>query len=217
MFRTAQREAWRLTAIHGNERRLSHERPDRDAEDPSGGLDPAWQLERREDLREAVDELKRMPKPMREAVFVHSQVPLHREVADILGVSQNRVAYLLAAAGAEVRDRAVGRVERERPVASPRAARLRELEDDPPEWLIQAAGRPPAKGKNASASILAWRRAALTIDDYRNEHGRTSPHEGLGPQPADNPVARRAYDRALQAIDRLTDERARRGGRGLDR
>jgi hypothetical protein len=39
-------------------------------------------------------------------------------------------------------------------VASPRAARLRELEAAPPEWLVEAVGRPPTSGKNASAQAL---------------------------------------------------------------
>jgi hypothetical protein len=30
---------------------------------------------------------------------------------------------------------------------------------------VEAIGRPPIRGKNASATILAWRRAAHAIDD----------------------------------------------------
>jgi len=78
-------------------------------------------------------------------------------------------------------------------VCAPRAARLRELEDAPPGWLIEAVGRPPARGKNASASILARQRAALAIDDYRRNHGWDSPYEGLGPKPTDDLLARRPH------------------------
>jgi hypothetical protein len=102
-------------------------------------------------------------------------------------------------------------------VASPRAARLRELKDTPPDWLIEAVGRPPARGENASASILAWRRAALVIDDYRHNHGWASPYEGLGPKPTDDLVARCAHERAQQAIERVSIERARRRGDALER
>src|SRR5215217_792750 len=105
-------------------------------------------------------ELKQLPKPMQEVVLVASQVRRHRDVGEILEIPETRVGYLLASAGAALGDAAERRAERERPLASPRAARLRELEDAPPEWLVEAVGRPPARGKNASASILAWRRAA---------------------------------------------------------
>ena len=149
-------------------------------------------------------ELKQLPKPMREVVLVASQVRRHRDVGEILDIPETRVGYLLASAGAALGEAAERRTERERPVASPRAARLRELEDAPPEWLVEAVGRPPARGKNASASILAWRRAALAIDDYRHDHGWNSPHEGLGPKPTDDLVARRAHERAQQAIERVS-------------
>jgi hypothetical protein len=68
-----------------------------------------------------------------------------------------------------VRELTERRVERERPVASPRAARLRELEDEPPAWLTQAIGWPPGRNKSSSGAVLAWRRVALVIDDYRRE------------------------------------------------
>src|SRR4051794_38167726 len=52
-----------------------------------------------------------------------------------------------------------------------------------PGWLIEAIGRLPTRGTNASATVLAWRRAALAIDDYRRGHGWTSAENGLGPKP----------------------------------
>ena len=48
-------------------------------------------------------------------------------------------------------------------MACPRAARLRELETDPPVWLVEAIGRVPGRGKNESGITLAWRRAALHL------------------------------------------------------
>jgi hypothetical protein len=213
LFRTAQREAWRLTAIRHRDWRLTSAMPDRELTDS----DPAVRLQLRQDFQEAVAELKQLPKPMQEVVLVASQVRRHRDVGEIRDIPENRVGYLLASAGAALGDAAERRAERERPVASPRAARLRELEDAPPEWLIEAVGRPLARGKNASASILAWRRAALAIDDYRHDHGWASPYEGLGPRPTDNLVARRAHEQARRAIERVSVERARRRGDTLER
>ena len=56
----------------------------------------------------------------------------------------------------------------ERPVASPRAARLRELEEVPPDWLRDSIGVCPRRTKPDSGTILVWRRSALAIDDYRS-------------------------------------------------
>ena len=217
LFRTAQREAWRLTAIRRSELRLRSEMPDRGLTDPDRSTDPVRRLEQRQQFEEAIVELKQIPKPMQEVVLVASQVRRHRDVGEILDIPETRVGYLLASAGAALGEAAERRAERERPVASPRAARLRELEDAPPQWLVEAVGRPPARGKNASASILAWRRAALAIDDYRHDHGWASSYEGLGPRPTDDLAARHAHERAHQAIERVSTERARRRGDALER
>ena len=191
--------------------------PDRGLTDPDRSTDPVRRLEQRQQFEEAIVELKQIPKPMQEVVLAASQVRRHRDVGEILDIPETRVGYLLASAGAALGEAAERRTERERPVASPRAARLRELEDSPPEWLVEAVVRPPARGKNASASILAWRRAALAIDDYRHDHSWNSPHEGLGPRPTDHLAARRAHGRAQYAIERVNAERARRRGNTLER
>ncbi|WP_028065792.1 hypothetical protein [Solirubrobacter soli] len=213
LFRTAQRETWRLTAIRNRDLPLMSATQHREQVDP----DPAVRLQFREDFREAVAQLKQLPKSMQKVVLVASQVRRHRDVAEILDIPESRVGYLLASAGAYLSEAAEQRAERDRPVASPRAARLRELEDAPPAWLVHAIGRPPARDKNASASILAWRRAALAIDDYRHDHGWTSTYESLGPEPIDDLVARRAHERAQEAVDRVITERARRRGNSLER
>jgi hypothetical protein len=95
-------------------------------------------------------------------------------------------------------------------VANPRAARLHELEADPPGWLRGAIGRAPTINKGSSKAILAWRRAA--IDDYRNEHGWNHAELSIGPTPID-PAARRAHARAERAISEAREERLiRKGG-----
>jgi len=47
------------------------------------------------------------------------------------------------------------RLADERPVASPRAARLRELEDTSPKWLTSAVGRRPGRTESDSSIVLA--------------------------------------------------------------
>src|SRR4051794_1990284 len=183
LYRTAQREAWRLNAEHGraNLRIVS------DADAPRPGTmreppDPRDRLDERLEFLAALQELHRLPKNLRAIVLLRSQVTRHADVADVLGISAGRVAQLLQQVTVRLQERAETRAELERPVADPRAARLRELEVDPPDWLIEAIGRAPTFNKSSSKAILAWRRAALAIDDYRHEHGWN--HEALGVGPA---------------------------------
>ena len=100
-------------------------------------------------------------------------------------------------------------------MASPRAARLRELEDDPPQWLTSTIGKCPARSKCSAGVVLAWRRAALAIEDYRTISCHDSPTDAIGLAPAE-PAARRAYVRAQRAILDVTNERERRH-RGIER
>jgi hypothetical protein len=115
---------------------------------------------------------------------------------------------LLVNAGLRVAQLNEERHEDERPVASPRAARLRELEDDPPKWLTNAIGIRPGRSKSSSSVVLAWRRAALVIDDHRTAYPQPST-DAIGPTPVD-PPARRSHQRAERAIAAVAEERRRR-------
>jgi len=71
-------------------------------------------------------------------------------------------------------------------------------------------GRPrPGRTKSDSAIVLAWRRAALVIDDFRQSHGWTSPKHAIGATPID-PAARWNYQRAERAIADVAESRERR-------
>ena len=59
--------------------------------------------------------------------------------------------------------------------------------------------------------ILAWRRAALAIEDYRSATGYDNAHEAIGFAPQ-APQQRRAYVLAERAIQRVAGERERRHG-----
>ncbi len=201
LFRTAQREAWRLNAQQYAERPMLH--------DTDG-------YEERLEFQAALEELHKLPEHLRAVVLLNAAVGRHADVAAILGVSRQHVGYLLQQVSVAVQDRAERRAELERPVASPRAARLRELQDEPPEWLLNTIGRVPPLGKSTSGCILAWRRAALAIDDYRRVSGWTSAGEGVGPTPTD-PPARRAHQRAERTIAQFHEERQRRHGRLRER
>src|SRR4051794_21380333 len=116
-----------------------------------------------------------------------------------------------------MQQRAEIRAEQDRPVANPRAARLHELETNPPEWLREGIGRVPTINKSSSRAILAWRRAAIAIDNYRTEHGWNHEALAIGPTPI-QPAARRAHDRVQRAITQVREERViRKEGRLRER
>jgi hypothetical protein len=52
--------------------------------------------------------------------------------------------------------------------------------------------------------VLAWRRAALVIDDYRSAYSHDSPTDAIGPTPIE-PGA--LHQRAERAITDVADER----------
>jgi len=107
------------------------------------------------------------------------------------------------------------RHEDERPVTSPRAGRLRELEDEPPVWLTNAIAMRPGRSESSSGVVLAWRREALVIDDYRSAYRQDSTTDAIGPIPIER-EARSLHQRAEWAIKEVADERLRRS-RGMCR
>jgi hypothetical protein len=108
------------------------------------------------------------------------------------------------------------RLRLEGPSSSVRAERLWDLEQQPPKWLTAAIGRPPGKNTRSQA-VLAWRRAAIAIDDYRREHG---PHlggdEALGRRPAE-PRAARSFDLAQRALSAAREARQPSRSRSVER
>jgi hypothetical protein len=83
-----------------------------------------------------------------------------------------------------------------------RAARLRELEDDPPDRLVKTIGTIPARSKSSSEAILAWRRAALAIDDCRRVEAESCDVPG--------PALERQRELVQRAITSLGNEKRRR-------
>jgi hypothetical protein len=73
----------------------------------------------------------------------------------------------------------------------------------------------PGRSKSSSGVVLAWRRAALVIDDYRSAYSHDSRTDAIGPTPIE-PGARSFHQRAERAITDVADERLRRH-RGLSR
>jgi DNA-directed RNA polymerase specialized sigma24 family protein len=210
MVTTAQREAWRLNAIEMRNRDLTEA-------EVTGVLpvDPNDHFAERVAFDAALQQLKRLPPELQRVVLVRSQVWKQEEVAEVMGIQPDQVERLLRAAAVQLAEFNVDRHDRERPVASPRAALLRGMEDDPPGWLTEVIGRCPQRSKSSAGVILAWRRAALAIEDYRRISGYESPREALGFVPRDHAL-KRAYIRAERAILSVASERERRHG-GIER
>jgi hypothetical protein len=198
---TAQREAWRLHATEAAH--IGFELPGK--ENLLGdAVDPRDTLELRSELRAALDLLAAVPERRREAKALQITGFTYDEIGDRLGIGHTRVNALVAEANAAIR-REHRRVAPEQQPRSARAARLHELEEQPPRWLTSAIGAPPGKSV-PSGALLAWRRAALAIDDYRRDHGHNLGDEGLGQRPAD-PHAARAYELAAHAATRAREAR----------
>jgi hypothetical protein len=163
------------------------------------------------EFQAALRELRKLPPLLQEVVMVRSQVNRQQDVADVMGLSRQRVAQLLVNASLRVSQLNEERHDGERPVASPRLARLRELEDAPPTWLTSAIGTRPGRSKSSSGVVLAWRRATLAVDDYRRVYCHHSSTDAIGPTPIE-PAARRCHQSAERAIAEVAAERDRRSG-----
>jgi hypothetical protein len=210
LYVTAKREAWKLNALEFKER---EDLPTSGTPDIVEPIDPRDRLSERVEFQAALQELKKLPPMLHEVVVVRSQVWKQADVAEAMGLSRQRVGEMLVNAALRVSQLNEERHEDERPVASPRAARLRELEDEPPVWLTNAVGMRPGRSKSSSGVVLAWRRAALMIDDYRRMCCYDAATDAIGPTPTD-PEARRFHQRAERAITEVADERLRRS-RGM--
>ena len=192
LFRVAQREAYRVDTLE----RREAENIDRDGRvievpDPHDG-----QAERDEFIA-AIQELRRLPPRLQRLVLLRSQVETQQDLAKHEGLTPGRVSFLLAKV-ARLVDQRARRHERE--LTTPRrAARLRELEDDPPVWLTDAIGPRPGRARSSSSMVIAWRRTALMIDDYRRRVGYRSPTDAIGATPIDRD-ARRAHQRVERAV-----------------
>jgi DNA-directed RNA polymerase specialized sigma24 family protein len=208
---TAQRQAWKLHAKEANHVGFGHGDEDelvRDAIDPRDTLTLRSELRATLDLLAAVSERRRLVKAM------HVTGYSYEEIAGRMGLGPARVNALITEANAAIR-REHARVAPEQQPRTERAERLRALEQQPPKWLVKVVGRVPWRSENAGA-LLAWRRAALAVDDYRREHAPDFDGEHLGRRPDDERAAR-AYDLAYRAVVRSRESRQIERGRSLER
>lgn len=196
---TAQREAWALVRRERETVDLIYEPPDTRRPDRA---DPAEYVPLREDLREVLDAVSELPEYDRWLVARRAEGYRYEEIAELAGSSYTRVNRGLTRANDMMRERLAERDEALRP-RSARGQRLAELEREPPQWLRSCIGDPPrpSSKRGGEAALLAWRRAALALEDYRREHDPDFVlHEAPTPRDAG---AERAWGVAEAAIRRL--------------
>jgi hypothetical protein len=213
MFRTAEREAWRLT------REIGLPVPLRDVEYEPGAwvpIDPRDHFAIRDGVDDAFSVLGHLSPRLQQIALLRALGLRHAEISGITGDTPTRVAQLIAQANMRIYEHLEERSMDTREL-SPRAKRLWELERDQPRWLTSRIGRAPQSTRRSTSqgeTRRAWRRAALALDDYRTAIGRLRFDEAAEVPPAD-PDHARLHDFARRAVDNLTHVRGRCIGRGL--
>ena len=192
---TAERELWRLWRLQTRHVSLSADDDESGERLRSDAEDERDHAAIRLRLREALQAFARLPERRREIKALQVTGFSYDEIAEMRGLTWTRVNHVLAEANAALREYQV-RTEAVRVDMTPRAMRLDELDQDTPPWLRRAIGKRPST--QSERAVLAWRRAALMVDDYRREYGG-----GLG-----DPAVARARDEWL-AVPGATWSRTR--------
>jgi RNA polymerase sigma factor (sigma-70 family) len=214
LFRTAEREAWRLDRMRYAALAIDPAEASSHPAAINEPPDPTNPIELRTDLNDAVGILEELSPRLRRIAFLRASGLRYRDIGEITGDSPTRVNQLVADANRRIHA-ALGRLREADQAVPPRAKRLRDLEESPPAWLTAELGRPPRadnRRESRAQRLLAWRRAALAIDDYRQLANFRAPGQGIGPRPTDL-TATRAYDLAARAIEAV--QRGQTVERGL--
>ena len=201
----AEREAWRLHGAEARHVSLSLEPSEHEGMGTWEIADRRDPVSTRARLREALEAFAGLPERRREIKALQIAGFSYVEIAERRGLTYTRVNRLPAEANAALGEQQ-SRTVTVRVDGPPRAVRLDELERKPPRWLQRAVGRRPPIWDDRRA-VLAWRRAALALDDYRRNHGRGLGDEPIGRRPSDREAAR-AFDLARSAIERAVAARS---------
>ncbi len=206
MYRTAERQAWKLErSIRQTE---SLEPTVLDEVEVEELVAPLDEIEMRNDVNDALSVIGRLPLRLQRIALLRALGFRHDEIGALTGDSTSRVHALVRQANRRIDVQLVERSRSGEPW-SPRAERLWQLEHAPPEWLLQRLGRPVlVRDRSPSPSVrrLAWRRAAIALDDLRRAAG-PSRFEAMGERPPSEPELRRLHAVATRAVAALESER----------
>jgi RNA polymerase sigma factor (sigma-70 family) len=210
LFRSAEREAWRL------EREVRADRPLRTSEDErktefGEAIDPRDYQAITIGIDDALSVVQELPPRLRQIAMLRALGLRYSEISEITGDSRTRVNALVTRANMQISDIIIERNRHERS-DSPRAERLWQLEHEQPQWLVDQIGRLPSLARRTEGHSVrrrTWRRAALALDDLRELVGTERLADVLTTRPID-PGLRRPHELALRAIDELRERKHER-------
>src|SRR4051812_22709742 len=119
------------------------------------------------EVGEAFDVLERLPERLRRVALLRALGMRHKDIGELTGDSPTRVGQLVARANVHIYEILEERAQAREDLPV-RAQRLVDLEQRPPEWLVDEIGKPPRltrRDTSLSETRRAWRRAALALDD----------------------------------------------------
>jgi DNA-directed RNA polymerase specialized sigma24 family protein len=209
LFRVAQREAWRL-----ERGRLDHNKhefnPLHDVEIVDDGVSPLEEIEIRNDVKDALTIVSKLPPRLQRVALLRALGHTYRQIAELTGVSTGRAHKIGVQVDDQIRELLAERA-RLRGHLSPRAERLWELEQRPPEWLLEKIGPQVKLSRKVAGRPVqqrAWRRAALALDDYRRVAGAEG-FETMTTDPPASPALRAPHAAATKALDEFYGLRER--------
>jgi DNA-directed RNA polymerase specialized sigma24 family protein len=199
LFRVAQREAWRIERgrLDANKHEMQPLHHVDQASDAIGVLD---EIEIRNDVTEALTIVSKLRPRLRRVALLRALGHSYGQIGELTGDSATRVHALVAQASQQV-DEIRAEREHSRREFPPRAERLWELENNPPDWLVDKIGRPVKPSRKFSGRTQQrrqWRRAALALDDYRRAAGAEG-FEVMTTDPPANPSLRPVHASAVKA------------------
>ena len=204
LLRTAQRQAWLIE--HETRSQIPDALIETCADDGrSVPLSLQEQQEIRDDVAEALSIISDLPVRLQRIALLRALGVRHSEIGQLTGDSPTRVAALVEKANTRIYEILA---ERGHVAAtdSPRALRLKELEGNPPQWLVEKIGRPVGRSRKFGGRAVrqrAWRRAAIALDDYRLAAG----DDAFPEEAPDHPALRRLHTVAASAVQAHHDAR----------
>jgi DNA-directed RNA polymerase specialized sigma24 family protein len=203
LFRTAQREAWRIErSWRDPDNHLMRNGDDVECRDPRGSV--VESIEIRHDVEEALQIIAQLEPRLQRVALLRAFKYGYEQIAEVTGDSLTRVHHLATRADGAISEMLMQR-RNERAALPPRAARLWELEQDPPEWLLAKIGPLPKALRKVAGRPLQqrqWRRAAIALDDYRQLTGAEG-FEAMTTEPPANPALKAPHAKAVQAMSEL--------------
>jgi RNA polymerase sigma factor (sigma-70 family) len=130
------------------------------------------------DLQDLRARLLELSPRERETVLLHAAGWRYAQLAERLGISQSRVSHLFTRGVQRMREMD----QREEEPRSPRGRRLREIEHDPPRYILAAIGPEPRASTSTGLhdAQREWKRLVLQIEDYREANGIADDIVALG-------------------------------------